>query len=96
MTGSTVAGSVNQYFFGGTLTGGNDVITNYVANSDRMSIVGGATITSILGAGANGKSTKVFLSDNTVITLQGTNISTFDVNKSVGTALLLPTTPYTS
>lgn len=91
MTGSSITGAQNVYYFGGSLTGGNDVIMNYSTTSDQVNILNGqkiAAITSVTAAATFPQGgTLVTLSDNTQITLAGVNSSKFSQN-SVGTTSL--------
>lgn len=77
MTGSTVNGAVNVYFFGSNTgnTGGNDVITNFNLATDKLFAVDQTLISSITGSVVNGTpSVLVSLSDGTQITMQGLSV----------------------
>ncbi|GAA5264768.1 hypothetical protein ACOSOMT5_P1193 [Acidiphilium sp. MT5] len=78
MTGSTVTGAVNVYFFGSATgnTGGNDVITDFNLNTDKLFAVDGTNITSVTGSAVNGTpGVLVSLSDGTQITMQGITVA---------------------
>lgn len=85
MTGSSVAGATNNYYFQQTSLqgGGTDVITNFNAATDNGYInaglaasVGGVTITSLSQSVIDGKeSTTLSLSDSTTIKLIGTTFT---------------------
>jgi Flp pilus assembly pilin Flp len=77
MTGSTAANAINVYFFGTpTATGGNDVITNFNLNTDKLFAIDGTNITSITGSNVAGTpGVLVSLSDGTQITMQGITVA---------------------
>jgi hypothetical protein len=74
MTGSTMSGSNNIYFFGtASNSGGNDVITNFGKNSQLIAL-NGTQIESITSSTLNGApASLVSLSDGTNVTLIGVN-----------------------
>lgn len=85
MTGSTVSGATNIFFFGSTgNTGGNDVITNFSKTSQLYALDGSniAAITEVTTNSAPGA--LVTLSDGTNITLTGVNATS--IQGSVGTS----------
>jgi hypothetical protein len=91
ITGSTVAGSTNEYIFDQDSTGsGSDVITNFRLGTDHIDInlngnLSGVTIKAIdtLGGGASGS--LVSLSDGTTIQLYGVSKSSLSTSIIGGT-----------
>lgn len=73
MTGSTMTGASNTYFFGGSISGGNDLITNFKTSRDVLNVLGAdiQTITSANFVGTPGA--LVTLTDGTHITMLGVN-----------------------
>lgn len=85
MTGSTMTGSSNIFFFGTSgNSGGNDVITNFGKTSQLFAVDGTniAAITQVTTSGSPGA--LVTLSDGTHITLTG--VSAASIQGSIGTS----------
>lgn len=83
ITGSSMSGAANVYFFGGaaTSTGGNDLITNFNTNRDVLYALGSANIETITGTSFKGQTgALVTLTDGTHITMLGVNAAGISSN----------------
>ncbi|HQT68024.1 MAG TPA: hypothetical protein PLC74_10525 [Acetobacteraceae bacterium] len=98
MTGSTVAGAQNVYFFvsnadpAKTFSGGSDVITNFTVGTDTLAASGaGLNIASITAGQVSGQNAAIVsLSDGTSIKLLGvTSQQVQSLQGSVGTGIIV-------
>ncbi len=89
MTGSTMSGANNIYFFGSASnSGGNDVITNFGKNSELIALNGQKieSISSVLLNATPGA--LVTLSDGTHITLLGVNANAASISGAQGGSVI--------
>lgn len=86
MSGSTVHGANNVYFFGGTNSGGNDVITNFGKGTNELVALNGVQISNVNSIAASTFAPQggalVSLSDGTQVQLLGVNATS--LSGSVG------------